>query len=35
MWAFKSLDYKYRAIFKLKRNEKKLIDVWDVKIEKN
>jgi hypothetical protein len=33
MWTFRPLDYKYRAIFKLKRNEEKLIDRWDVKIK--
>jgi hypothetical protein len=26
MWAFRSLDYEYRAIFKLKRNEEKIIN---------
>jgi hypothetical protein len=31
--AFRPLDYKYRAIFTLKRNEEKLIDGWEVKIE--
>jgi hypothetical protein len=35
MWYFRPLDYKYRTIFKLKRNEIKLIDGWNVKIEKN
>jgi hypothetical protein len=25
-WDFKPLDYKYKVIFKLKRNEEKLID---------
>jgi hypothetical protein len=35
MWAFWPLDYKYTQIFKFKRNEKKLIDGWDVIIEKN
>jgi hypothetical protein len=29
------LDYKYKVIFKLKRNEEKLIDGWDVKIKEN
>jgi hypothetical protein len=33
MWTFRLLGYKYRAIFKLKRNEEKLIDRWDVKIK--
>jgi hypothetical protein len=28
------LDHKYKTIFKSKRNWKKLIDGWDVKIEK-
>jgi hypothetical protein len=32
--AFRSLNYRYRVVFKLKRNKKKLIDDWDVKIEK-
>jgi hypothetical protein len=31
----KSLDYKYKIIFKFKRNEEKLIDSWNMKIEKN
>jgi hypothetical protein len=35
MWIFGSLNYKYRIIFKLKRNGKKLIDSWDIKTEKN
>jgi hypothetical protein len=29
------LDYRYKTIFKFKRNVEKLIDSWDVKIEKN
>jgi hypothetical protein len=29
------LDYKYKTLFKSKRNWEKLIDGWDVKIEKN
>jgi hypothetical protein len=29
------LDYKYKTIFKYKRNWEKLIDGWDVKIEEN
>jgi hypothetical protein len=29
------LDYKYKTIFKYKRNGEKLIDGWDVKIEEN
>jgi hypothetical protein len=29
------LDYKYKIIFKFKRNWEKLINDWDVKIEKN
>jgi hypothetical protein len=28
------LDYKYKIIFKFKRNWEKLINGWDVKIEK-
>jgi hypothetical protein len=35
MWANRPLDHKYKTIFKLKRNWEKLIDGWDVKIEKN
>jgi hypothetical protein len=35
MWIYRPMDYKYRAIFKLKRNEKKLIDGLNVKIEEN
>jgi hypothetical protein len=31
MWAFKPLDYRYNAIFKLKRNDEKLIDGRDIK----
>jgi hypothetical protein len=31
----KPLDYRYETIFEFKRNGKKLIDGWDVKIEKN
>jgi hypothetical protein len=30
-----SLDYKCKIIFKYKRNGKKVIDGWDVKIEEN
>jgi hypothetical protein len=26
MWVFRQLDYKYRAIFKLKRNVEKMIN---------
>jgi hypothetical protein len=26
IWAFRPLNYRYRTIFKLKRNEEKLID---------
>jgi hypothetical protein len=33
MWALDPLNYKYRAIFKFKKNRKKLID-GIVKIEK-
>jgi hypothetical protein len=29
------LDYKCKTIFKYESNGKKLIDGWDVKIEKN
>jgi hypothetical protein len=32
---YRSLDYKYKIIFKFKRNWEKLINDWDVKIEKN
>jgi hypothetical protein len=33
--GYRPLDDKYKAIFKLKRNWEKLIDVWEVKIKKN
>jgi hypothetical protein len=34
MWVFEPLDYKCRILFKFKRNGKKLIDGWDMKIER-
>jgi hypothetical protein len=34
IWAFRPMDYKYKTMFKFKRIRKKLIDNWDVKIEK-
>jgi hypothetical protein len=33
MWAFRPLIYKYRAI--IEKNEEKLIDGWDMKIDEN
>jgi hypothetical protein len=34
-WGNRLLDHKYKTIFKLKKIWEKLIDCWDMKIEKN
>jgi hypothetical protein len=33
--GYRPLNYRYKTIIKFKRNGKKLIDGWDVKIEEN